>query len=81
MDLEDFFGKWKTAMEEIGLFHGIDPVPKMRSFRAIFQRADMDRRELGLIKASAYEIINFSEREKKRAKDRAKAELEETHDS
>tara|TARA_B100001123_G_scaffold435631_2_gene564526 strand:- start:733 stop:1542 length:810 start_codon:yes stop_codon:yes gene_type:complete len=80
-ELEDFFGKWKTAMEEVGLFHGLDPIPKMRSFRAIFQRADMDRRELGLIKASAYEIINFSEREQKRAKDRAEAELEEIQDN
>ena len=80
-ELEDFFEKWKTAMEEIGLFHGIDPVPKMRSFRSLFQRADIDRRELGLIKAAAYEIINFAEREKKRAKDRAKVELEQTQDS
>ncbi|WP_420632619.1 RNA methyltransferase [Candidatus Palauibacter sp.] len=72
-ELEAFFGKWQRAMEEIGLFHGIDPVPKMRSFRNMFQRADLDRRELGLILAAAYEVLHFAEREKKRARDRAEA--------
>ena len=73
-ELEEFFGLWERAMEEIGLFQGIDPVPKMRSFRNMFQRADLDRRELGLILATAYETLNFARREKKRARDRAKAE-------
>ena len=70
-ELEAFFDTWQQAMEEIGLFHGIDPIPKMRSFRNMFQRADLDRRELGLILATAYEVLNFAEREKKRARDRA----------
>ncbi|MDH3732474.1 MAG: hypothetical protein OEU54_03030, partial [Gemmatimonadota bacterium] len=74
-ELEGFFERWQTAMEEIGLFTGVDPIPKMRSFRQLFQRARMDRRELGLIEASAWEIINFAEREKKRARDRAKDDL------
>lgn len=73
-ELEEFFGLWERAMEEIGLFQGIDPVPKMRSFRNMFQRADLDRRELGLILATAYETLNFARREKKRARDRAEAE-------
>ncbi len=73
-DLEDFFQKWRLAMEEIGLFHGIDPIPKMRSFRSLFQRADLDLREVGLIKATAFEILNFAEREKRRALKRIKAE-------
>ena len=72
-ELESFFETWRRAMEEIGLFHGIDPVPKMRSFRNVFQRARLDRRELGLILATAYEVLNFAEREKKRARDRAEA--------
>ena len=72
-ELEAFFDTWQRAMEEIGLFHGIDPVPKMRSFRNIFQRAGLDRRELGLILAAAYEAIHFAEREKKRARERAEA--------
>ena len=74
-ELEEFFVRWREAMDEIGLFHGIDPVPKMRSFRNIFQRADLDRRELGLVMAAAYEAIHFAEREKKRARERAEAEL------
>lgn len=73
-ELEDFFEKWQMAMEEIGLFQGIDPVPKMRTFRGLFQRADLDRRELGLIMATAFEVLNFAEREKKRAMKRLKAE-------
>ncbi|MDX1578233.1 MAG: TrmJ/YjtD family RNA methyltransferase [Gemmatimonadota bacterium] len=73
-ELEAFFDTWQTAMEKIGLFHGIDPLPKMRSFRALFQRADLDRRELGLIEASAYEIIHFASREVERARKRLEAE-------
>lgn len=73
-ELEAFFDTWQRAMEEIGLFHGIDPVPKMRSFRNMFQRADLDRRELGLIRATAYEVLNFAKRERKRARDRARAD-------
>ncbi len=73
-ELEEFFATWERAMGEIGLFHGIDPVPKMRSFRALFQRADLDRRELGLLLASAYEVIHFAARESKRARERAEAE-------
>ena len=55
-------------MEEIGLFRAVDPVPKMRCFRAMFQRAELDRREVGLIQAAAYEIINFARHEKRRAR-------------
>lgn len=75
-ELEEFFDIWERAMEEAGLFHGIDPAPKMRSFRNIFQRADLDRRELGLLLAVAYEVLNFARREKKRARERADAEAE-----
>ncbi|MCG8469511.1 MAG: hypothetical protein MJB57_15105 [Gemmatimonadetes bacterium] len=73
--LEDFFDKWQTAMEEVGLFHGIDPIPKMRSFRSIFQRSDLDMRELGLMQAAAYEVLHFAQREKKRARERLEKEL------
>lgn len=67
-DLESFFDIWETAMEEIGLFRAVDPVPKMRSFRALFQRAELDLREIGLMKAAAYEVINFARHEKQRAR-------------
>ena len=73
-ELESFFATWQAAMEEVGLFRGIDPLPKMRSFRQLFQRAGMDRRELGLIEAAAWEIIHFAEREKRRALDRVEAD-------
>lgn len=61
-ELEDFFEAWEQAMETIGFFQGIDPTPKMRSFRSLFQRAGLDRIELGLIEAAAYEIIHFERR-------------------
>ncbi len=67
-EIEEFFAIWRKAMDEVGLFHGIDPVPKMRSFRSIFKRAAMDRRELGLVRATAFEIIHFVEREMKKVK-------------
>lgn len=73
-ELEGFFEIWERAMEEVGLFHGIDPAPKMRSFRNFFQRADLDLRELGLILAVAYEVLNFAERETSRARKRLDAE-------
>ncbi len=67
-ELERFFGVWERAMHEIGLFHGVDPGPKMRSFRSIFQRSDADRREVKLLQAAAYEIIHYAERERARAR-------------
>ena len=73
-ELEAFFAIWETAMNEIGLFHGIDPIPKMRSFRSLFQRADLDRREVGLLQAAAYEAIHFAGRERMRARERVEAE-------
>ncbi len=69
-ELEAFFGAWERAMDEIGFFRHIDPLPKMRSFRSIFQRADLDRRELGLLQAAAYEILHFARRERIRARQR-----------
>lgn len=61
-ELESFFGVWEEAMETVGFFHGIDPGPKMRSFRSLFRRADPDRRELGLLEAAAYEVIHYARR-------------------
>jgi len=61
-EMEEFFGVWERALAEIGFFHGIDPEPKMRSFRSIFLRADPDRRELGLLEAAAYEILHYARR-------------------
>jgi len=58
-DMETFFHLWEQALTEVGLFQGLDPVPKMRSFRSIFQRAEPNRREVGLLQAAAYEILHF----------------------
>lgn len=65
-ELERFFERWQQAMETLGLFTGVDPLPKMRSFRAIFQRAAPDRRELGLLEATAFEVIHFERRLRER---------------
>lgn len=61
-ELERFFEDWEKAMVAIGLFTGRDPLPKMRSFRNIFQRAAPDRREIGLLQATAFEILHFERR-------------------
>lgn len=79
-ELESFFETWERAMERIGLFHGIDPVPKMRSFRSLFQRADLDRREVGLLEAAAYEVLYFAERERARARQLVEARAAEEDD-
>lgn len=65
-ELEAFFDVWEEAMTEIGLFYGVDTGPKMRSYRNILQRADMDRRELKLMEATAYEILHYARRERAR---------------
>jgi hypothetical protein len=53
-------------METLGLFTDADSVPKMRSFRAIVQRAAPDRRELGLLEATAFEVIHYERRLRER---------------
>ena len=61
-EMESFFGVWRRAMDTVGFFQGIDPGPKMRSFRSLFLRADPDRRELGLLEAAAWEVIHYARR-------------------
>ena len=61
-ELEDFFGVWERALETVGFFHGIEPGPKMRSFRALFLRAEMDRREVQLMEAAAWEVVHYARR-------------------
>ncbi len=65
-ELERFFELWQRAMETVGLFAGADAVPKMRSFRAIFQRTGLDRREVGLLEAVAFEVIHWERRTRER---------------
>ncbi len=72
-ELERFFELWRQAMETLGLFTDADPVPKMRSFRAIVQRAAPDRRELGLLEATAFEVIHYERRLRERLGGRAES--------
>ncbi|MFQ5890618.1 MAG: RNA methyltransferase [Gemmatimonadota bacterium] len=61
-DLEAFYPVWEEAMETVGLFGGVDAESKMRTFRHVFQRAGLDRRELRLLTAAAYEIVHYARR-------------------
>ncbi|HKK08428.1 MAG TPA: RNA methyltransferase, partial [Gemmatimonadota bacterium] len=61
-EVETFFGVWEEALTRIGFFHHVDPEPKMRTFRTLFQRARLDRRELQLLEAAAWEIVHYERR-------------------
>ena len=67
--MEDFFRVWEEAMDVIGMFRGVAPTAKMRSYRSLFQRADPDRRELRLLEASAYRIVHYARRMRRRLED------------
>jgi TrmH family RNA methyltransferase len=74
--MEDFFAVWKEAMGVIGMYRGVAPTSKMRSYRRIFQRADLDEMEMRLMEATAYRIVHYAERTKKRLERRMREELE-----
>ena len=42
-ELEEFFGVWEKAMEALGMFRGVEPITKMRSYRRILKRSEPDR--------------------------------------
>ncbi len=69
-ELEEFFGVWEQAMETLGIFRGVEPKTKMRSYRRILKRAEPDRRELRLLEATAWRIVNFAKRTESRIRDR-----------
>ena len=60
--MEEFFRVWEEAMAEIGMFRGVDPTMKMRSYRRIFKRAELDGREIRLFEATAYRVVHFARR-------------------
>lgn len=60
--LERFFDVWEEAMGVIGMYKGMAPASKMRSYRRLLKRADMDEMELRLMEASAYRIVHYAER-------------------
>lgn len=69
-EMEVFFGVWEQAMETLGIFRGVEPTTKMRSYRRILKRAEPDRRELRLLEATAWRIVNFARRTESRSRDR-----------
>ena len=74
-EMEEFFGVWEQAMETLGIFRGVEPTTKMRSYRRILKRAEPDRRELRLLEATAWRIINFAKRTESRIRDRIAKEM------
>ncbi len=74
-EMEEFFGVWEQAMETLGIFRGVEPKTKMRSYRRILKRAEPDRRELRLLEATAWRIVNFAKRTESRIRDRIAKEM------
>jgi TrmH family RNA methyltransferase len=68
-EMEAFFGVWERAMSALGMFRGVEPTTKMRSYRRILKRADPDRRELRLLEATAWRMVHFATRIEARIRD------------
>ncbi|MDP2482579.1 MAG: TrmJ/YjtD family RNA methyltransferase [Candidatus Palauibacterales bacterium] len=77
-ELEEFFGVWERAMNALGMFRGVQPITKMRSYRRILKRSDMDRRELRLLEATAWRIVHFATRIEARIRDQLGKEARRT---
>ena len=56
---------WQEAMGVIGMYRGVPPTSKMRSYRRIFKRAAMDVMEMRLMEATAYRIVHYADRMRK----------------
>lgn len=63
--MEALFEIWQEAMGVIGMYRGVPPTSKMRSYRRIFKRAEMDEMEMRLMEATAYRIVHYAERVRK----------------
>lgn len=72
--MESFFTVWEEAMHAIGMFRDVSPMMKMRSYRRIFKRADLDQTELRLFEATAYRVVHYARRMKARIEKRVKEE-------
>ena len=55
-ELRETFRELETALDRIDFFKAHNPPAIMRTLRAVFRRAGLDRREASLWKAIAYEI-------------------------
>ncbi len=73
-ELEEFFRVWEQAMNALGMFRGVEPTTKMRSYRRILKRSEPDRRELRLLEATAWRIVHFATRIESRIRDRIEKE-------
>jgi TrmH family RNA methyltransferase len=67
--MEGFFRVWQEAMDLVGMFRGVAPTSRMRSYRRVFKRADPNRHELRLLEASAYRIVHYARRMRRRLED------------
>lgn len=74
-ELEEFFGVWEQAMAALGMFRGVEPTTKMRSYRRILKRSEPDRRELRLLEATAWRIVNYATRIESRIRSRIAKEM------
>lgn len=70
--MESFFTAWQEAMHVLGMFRDVSPMMKMRSYRRIFKRADLDETELRLFEATAYRIVHYARRTKIRIEKQVK---------
>jgi TrmH family RNA methyltransferase len=75
-EMEEFFGIWERAMAALGMFRGVEPSTKMRSYRRILKRAEPDRRELRLFEATAWRIVHFATRIEARIRDQIAKEAD-----
>lgn len=74
---EELFRVWQEAMRVIGMFRGAPPTQKMRSYRRIMKRAELDEMEMRLMEATAYRIVHYAERMRTLLEREVREELEE----
>jgi len=72
--MESFFTVWQEAMHVLGMFRDVSPMMKMRSYRRIFKRSDLDETELRLFEATAYRIVQYARRMRIRLEKQVKEE-------
>lgn len=73
---EELFRVWQEAMRVIGMFRGAPPTQKMRSYRRIMKRADLDEMEMRLMEATAYRVVHYAERMRKLIERKVREEAE-----
>ena len=74
--MKDLFAIWEEAMGVIGMYRGVPPTSKMRSYRRIMKRAQMDEMEARLMEATAYRIVHYVKRMRKLLERRVQEEME-----